>query len=328
MSLQTTFAATPNAISSLVSASGPTLYDELVGPTTVPCGQEAALASLSVRQAAELGLLTSGTYGQPGTISSASSALQSSLVSKLQARTASAGSTLYKLTWKERTTPAGRSIFALRASALPTSAKGSGSSGNGWPTPATSDYKGGYIGGRIRNGKLSTDRLDVCAQLSGWPTPTASLAHKGVRSTAGAIKEAMRGHGPDLGAVVALSGWPTPMAGTPARNGNNAAGNNDFLRKTEALLGRPIKGHGLVLQDKVPMRLTTAGELLTGSSARMESGGQLNPAHSRWLMGLPPAWCDCVPTETPSTPKQPRKSSVRSSTTKRLNPKHWAHDLI
>src|SRR5690606_5998448 len=33
-----------------------------------------------------------------------------------------------------------------------------------------------------------------------------------------------------------LAGWPTPMAGTPAQNGNNAAGNNDSSRKTVAVL--------------------------------------------------------------------------------------------
>jgi hypothetical protein len=43
---------------------------------------------------------------------------------------------------------------------------------SGWNTPTATDGKGGYLEGRIRNGKLSTDRLDVTAQLTGWPTPT------------------------------------------------------------------------------------------------------------------------------------------------------------
>ena len=33
-----------------------------------------------------------------------------------------------------------------------------------WPTPTTRDHKGGYQGGRIRNGKVSMDTLDVAVQ--------------------------------------------------------------------------------------------------------------------------------------------------------------------
>ncbi len=36
-----------------------------------------------------------------------------------------------------------------------------------WPTPSTRDYKGGYQGGRTRNGHISTDTLDITAQLTG-----------------------------------------------------------------------------------------------------------------------------------------------------------------
>ena len=35
-----------------------------------------------------------------------------------------------------------------------------------WPTPSARDYKGGYQGGRIRNGKISRDTLDVAVQHS------------------------------------------------------------------------------------------------------------------------------------------------------------------
>jgi hypothetical protein len=33
-----------------------------------------------------------------------------------------------------------------------------------WPTPTSRDGKGGYIGGRVRNGKVSRDTLDVTVQ--------------------------------------------------------------------------------------------------------------------------------------------------------------------
>lgn len=39
-----------------------------------------------------------------------------------------------------------------------------------------------------------------------------------------------------------------------------------------------------------PLRLTVFGEMRTGSFVEMENGVQLNPAHSRWLQGLPKAW--------------------------------------
>lgn len=44
-----------------------------------------------------------------------------------------------------------------------------------------------------------------------------------------------------------------------------------------------------------PLRLTIFGEMRTGSFVEMANGVQLNPAHSRWLMGLPRDWCENSP---------------------------------
>ena len=284
----TTCVDTANVIGSLGSAAGPSPWPLPDGRVIDQCGLVAALASLSPRQVREAGLQISGIYGRHGSTSSASAGLQASLESRLRAATDCDGSILYALTWKQRATPSGHPICALRAAARRTSGSGSTSERAGWPTPSATDHKGGYEGGRIRNGKLSTDRLDVCVQIAGWSTPRATDGSNGGPNQSGGA----------LPADAARAGWPTPTA-TDANRG--------ALPPRPQDTGIPLGQRVAMIDQDQPARITSDGTLLTGSTAGMESGGQLNPAHSRWLMGYPEAWCRAAVSAWRSMPTAQRR---------------------
>ena len=285
-----------NATSSLESASGHWLCVAPDGRIIALSGREVAPASLSARQARELGLLTSGTSGLTSDGSLSSAALQSSLESRLHQRLQSLGSTLYTLTWKPWVTPSGPSRSRLRASVRRTS----GTVLTGRPTPTAALATKGvrtFEGGLIEAMRNHGPDLSAAACLAGWPTTTATDASRGVKDAR------PWDTGKPLGQIVALSGWPTTSCSND-RTGNPESGMS-MTRPDGSKVQQRLQDFAAIYG---PARLTASGEMLTGSDAGMTSGGQLNPAHSRWLMGLPPEWDACAPTETPSMLKLRRNS--------------------
>jgi len=135
-----TSADTPSATSSPALVAGRLPFDWPDGLTTDPCGQAVALASPSLPPERRKAAVTIGISGRIGRGSSASVALQRSLVNRLRQQLPMGGSMLFSMRWKPLVTVAGRSVSRLQVSALRTADNGYGS----WATPTTRDHKDGH----------------------------------------------------------------------------------------------------------------------------------------------------------------------------------------
>ena len=170
MSDRTIYAAFLSAISSPGSEDGPSLCASPVSTIDEEFGQDHALANLSPRQALERGLLTSGTYGRSGFTSSESAVLTSSILSKLRPVLERNGSTLYRMTYKEKALPSGRSISQVQAS-VPRTRGSDSMQRSSWPTPSASDENDARGGQAV--------------QLAGWHTPMAGTPAQNGNNPAG-----------------------------------------------------------------------------------------------------------------------------------------------
>jgi len=192
----------------------------------------------------------------------------------------------------------------------------------GWPTPRASENVQTNLDqiAETNSSWLGQNRgatVATMAQLASWPTPQTFDASNGNTVETWKARQERnpnmsRASTPTaLSVAVGLAGWNTPAAsdgngGKRPHPDTTMTGQHPKGRKVN--MGLASQVHiGFIKTE--PARLTASGELLTGSGAGTTDGGQLNPAHSLWLMGLPPVWDACAAMVTLSSRRSPKPLS-------------------
>lgn len=123
-----------------------------------------------------------------------------------------------------------------------------------WPTATAHDAR------RPGPDLKSTQGGNLCREAAVWPTPVVLDRPRSPETLAKCADFRKRNANQNtvplyLGEVA--RDWPTPMAGTPAQNGNNYAGNNDFSRRVMEIVStwptpaaRDFKGSGPAVTRK------------------------------------------------------------------------------
>lgn len=265
-----TLLGSPNAISSPEAASGASLPASQGGPTTGHSGPALARASRSASREKEEAPTIQGTCGPTSFASSVPAGPLKLWESKLAARLAMVGSTEFPLIWKEKVTPAGRSISRLAPSMRRTSDSGS----IGWPTPLVNDT----LGSQYCYGPKRPDgtrpiflKLPGAAMAHSWATPKASDGEGG-RTTK--TEGGGNAHLPIQARESAP--WSTPRA----------SGNEN--RTTKITPSQAAGKHGMYLA------VQAIGTTPNSGSAQTEKRGALSPEFVFWLQGFPTAWVVCA----------------------------------
>ena len=261
---QKTLTGSPSVIFSLVSAAGLSRSDLREFRKMRLSGREARLANRLARRESNSDSSTRDTLHLCSSTSSASATLQSSLGNRLHQQLQNRGCAIYKLTWREKTTPSGLPYSQLVASVPRTNATDFSSARTTWPSPCAQN---GAVNGYTDWGKV--------------------------------IKRKEAGRQQNLQDVVILAAWATPTANDYKGSGETVIRKDGKDRTFDRLDYSTEQG----LKISQPIRITASGQMLTGSDAGTENSGQLNPAHSRWLMGYPPEWDDCAVMAMPSSRK-------------------------
>ena len=295
--------------------------------------QEDTLANLSPSQVEKKVKMIRDTSGQ-SILDLSKNAGRLGLLEKMLVDTLNSVSTPLSRTWKVKTTPLGRLVFQLRASAPTTKERGSGL----LPTPTTQEIEHPNLiltktGRRLTKDGKNSHSLNLADTVRIWRTPDA---HGGRGpSSEKRMKMKLEKKMPiSLNDQVAHPHlmWPTPTSqtagkgktlqtlitkdGQPAKPGERAYNPKTgkhyqvTLDRAVAMWPTPAAHEArLGYQRRDTGKKGTQKSLTTividTEGGREKTTGQLNPTWVEWLMGYPSGWTDLNASETVSSHKSP-----------------------
>ena len=189
-----------------------------------------------------------------------------------------------------------------------------------WGTPRASD---GEKGGP--NQSFGAGGMPLPAQAAQWTTPSHSDGRRGGTG----ITDGMTGS--SLTQKVAQ--WPTPMAGTPAQNGNSAAGSSDFSRRADMLAEQVMQASAWPTPAARDWKGENGADHLQNGTGRLHmdqlpnavAHGFTPPNLPTWQGGLPssphapisrPLWASMIASHGRAVSRRILKARAR----RRLNP--------
>lgn len=258
-------------------------------------------------------------------------------------RLSAIGSTERSLIWKEKRTPAGRSVFQLAPWTPPTS--GSGSIGSPWSTPRASDgEKGGPnmsfgAGGQPLPAQMH-QAMWVTASSRDWKDTPGMATEAGDRKRIDQLPRQM--------AQEPQGRWGTVAAHPPGGTPEQFLARKEKARENGASIGISLTDCGLQMIATAYMPTPTVADVQggrkarsgkrssepllngicygmdqlgptpNGSSATTEKRGAPNPVFAFWLMGFPEEWTSGALAAMQSFRSSRRKLSAHSSTQKKI----------
>lgn len=258
------------------------------GPTTSNCGLLHVHVSRSRRLENASEPMIQGICGRTYIGSYVPASPLASWESRLRERLATLGSTESALIWREKVTPAGRSISRLSPSTR--HSNGTGSTGSPWATPT--------VNGNNNQAGISAkagDGLGTQLRQATGPAPIVADMTGGRKTRSGSRSNEML-----------LNGLMTvPWCAPSARDWKDTPG--------MATTGVDPDGATRTRVDQLPRQMSAYGASTNGSSAETGKRGAPNPEFACWLMGWPEGLISGAWRGIRSFRNSRRKSSPRSS---------------